>query len=294
MSIYKKLEKLGYNEYINCYLIQNNVRDGYLIQAVNYIDGKSVTINNYQKFVDDEKLKLIAEYFPHLNISILPGGQEILITKNIYNISDIKTSYQIGKILGFPCPRDNLKNVGTYNSSYSFSINVYIKNKVIQLIAFVCLNKDKYLPKAELLKNNIKQILKQSEFKSIIKDVKLIITHNFSIDDLIKKLLNNKSKFSDEEKSQINEYIYNIGLRNIKLYKYLNYNNLIHRGILIALLSINKNNILSPFFPLQNYPEQYKEVLNIENLWNKHLIKILTDSKAKTRKLYNHKNSIKI
>jgi len=57
------------------------------------------------------------------------------------------------------------------------------------------------------------------------------------------------------------------------------YNNPIHKGILLNLLVIQKNNILSPFFPLQYYPQQQKEVEQITNILEKQIIEILEKTK---------------
>ena len=61
------------------------------------------------------------------------------------------------------------------------------------------------------------------------------------------------------------------------------YNNPIHIGILLELLLKDKHNTLSPFFPLQNYPKQSKEVDEIIEAWEKGLLHILDKTEIKYR-----------
>ncbi len=57
------------------------------------------------------------------------------------------------------------------------------------------------------------------------------------------------------------------------------YNNPIHKGILLSLLVNEVNDILSPFTPLQNYPEQKENVYKIIEAWEKELIDVLERTK---------------
>ena len=70
-----------------------------------------------------------------------------------------------------------------------------------------------------------------------------------------------------------------------KLLEYeIQYNNPIHKGILLDLLLKEKYDVLSPFYPIQKYPEQKKEVDKITIELENALIDILDKTKTKTSK----------
>jgi hypothetical protein len=66
--------------------------------------------------------------------------------------------------------------------------------------------------------------------------------------------------------------------------KLLEYNNPIHKGILLDLLLKDKYDVLSPFYPLQEYPEQKREVDKITIELENALIDILDKTKTKIYK----------
>ena len=83
----------------------------------------------------------------------------------------------------------------------------------------------------------------------------------------------------------------------------IQYNNQIHKGILLDLLIKEKNDTLSPFFPLQKYPHQQKEVDEIIKSLEKDILKILEktkmpliqtrkEAKTKRRRKYYSKKTI--
>jgi hypothetical protein len=61
------------------------------------------------------------------------------------------------------------------------------------------------------------------------------------------------------------------------------YNNPIHKGILLDLLVKSKYDVLSPFYPLQKYPKQQEEVDNITIKLENALLDILDKTKTKTK-----------
>ena len=58
----------------------------------------------------------------------------------------------------------------------------------------------------------------------------------------------------------------------------LQYNNPIHRGILLNILINDKNDILSPFYPLYKYPNEKKHVKIISKNLSNDLVSILESS----------------
>jgi hypothetical protein len=62
----------------------------------------------------------------------------------------------------------------------------------------------------------------------------------------------------------------------------IQFNNEIHKGIVLDLLIRNKNDTLSPFFPLQNYPEKDAEIHEITQSWENDIIDVLEKTKIRS------------
>ena len=90
-------------------------------------------------------------------------------------------------------------------------------------------------------------------------------------------------KISTEEKDEISNILANFEFSD-NLYDYeFQYNNKIHKGILLNILLNNKYDILSPFYPIQYYPTQQKEVEEIKNNLENALIEVLNKTKTKPK-----------
>ena len=185
---------------------------------------------------DGSIIKSIKKLFPNLIYENYDGG--VIVSKQKYTNIRKLSANNFGKILGYPCYAD-FENLNRDIPYYGISIRInYNNNKSIQLFANVCkdkinLNKFKLIAKkAEkaIQKKEYKEIIKPTIINSIYVDTEIEIPTKY----LIKKLTNNK-KLSKIEKSKISEKLYNIGTSKIADYDF-QYNNQIHRGILIELL----------------------------------------------------------
>jgi hypothetical protein len=104
------------------------------------------------------------------------------------------------------------------------------------------------------------------------------------VDSIINKLINNKT-LTNDDKYKIENILYNFGFEipanssepDIQKYfrEKFQYTNPTHRGILLGLLLNEKNNLLEPFIPLQNFPEEDRKVLKITKNWQKDLLDLL-------------------
>ena len=47
MTLLEKINKLGYSEYVNCYIVMNDIREAYLFQFVDYGEFKKMDL--YQR-----------------------------------------------------------------------------------------------------------------------------------------------------------------------------------------------------------------------------------------------------
>ena len=131
--------------------------------------------------------------------------------------------------------------------------------------------------------------------KEIIEDVKLNVKTEYSEYNLIKLLSNYNKKLSEQEILELNNYLYNIGFDidfQLSIQDNIDYNNPIHRGILIGLLTYSKYPTIKPFVPLQNYGEKKdKEVDEITKNWGDFIIESINlTSKNKPRKISRKKS----
>jgi hypothetical protein len=61
-----------------------------------------------------------------------------------------------------------------------------------------------------------------------------------------------------------------------KLNEYpFDYTNPIHKGIVLTLLSYLNNDLVSPFYPLQQYPNEMNKVEETTKNWENELLRIL-------------------
>jgi hypothetical protein len=269
---------------LNAILVNEGVRPAMLIQPADYNektgkDTKILSIGNR-----------IKELFPKLllsdNYKIYQGT---IISKKFYDDKVISLE-KMGEILGYPCfnnfetlNRDkllfNLELVVSCNDGTEYPLfnNICKDKKTIRELkslsikAFKALTNEKY-----------KDILKSFSILKINKiyvNIDIMIPTQYIIDKLI-----TKKKLSNEEIDKIRNVLWNEGF-SYKLLGYeFQYNNPIHIGILLHLLIKTKYNILSPFFPLQNYPKQNEKIDEITIQLENALIDILDKTKTKISK----------
>jgi hypothetical protein len=120
-------------------------------------------------------------------------------------------------------------------------------------------------------------ILKKMKINEINIDVN--VEKTISINSIISKLLTNVI-LDSSDKSKILNILYNMDFILYDEYEsIIQYDNPIHKGILLQLLISTKNNVLEPFYPLQYFPEEYKKVLKITKKKEKDFIDILKKSR---------------
>jgi len=272
---------------LNAILVNEGVRSAMLIQPADYGEGTG----------KDKKTLLIVngikKQFPALKASDkYTSYQGTIISKTPYDGENISLN-RMGEILGYPCfmdfetldrevPLFNLELVASYNDTEIALFNNICKDKKtvselksLSTKAFTAFKNPKY--KGILNEINIKKIDK------VYVNIENIIPTQYIIDKLI-----TKKKLSDEEKKVIKNVLYNMGFSD-KLSEYeFQYNNPIHIGIVLDFLLKHKYDILSPFYPLQNYPKQADEVDKITESLEKALIDILDKTKTtpKTKQVY--------
>lgn len=267
-EIEDKLDALGYTEYINCVLVRNNVRNGYLFQTIDY---KEYHINDP---ISSNKIAKITEYFPEL--MQLECSQGVLISKNTYTLNDIDTESQLGAILGFPCEIPLDKNITKYIIDICVETDL---NKSIPLYSF-CSDKQE-IEYVTNITEKIRGVVNtpDSELYDIIDDIFYTSTVEYPVGHYINLLKNMYQTLSKDDLRALVNYWYNA----IGDYRILEFENIITtssaitnpiiRGTIIGLLMYYQNCPVEPFFPLQNQGVgKMNEVEEKLRLWADQLI----------------------
>ena len=155
MTLSKKMEELGFAEYINCYLVTKGVREGFLYQMIDYNE------DDINSPITKKKLELIKKYFPTLIQT--PNTLGVLLSNKQFTLNEIEDSTSLGQILGFPCEsydEINPKRANDSEPTYTVHIEIELTNeKTISIISFLCLKIDKKKKKLEELITKIKKAL---------------------------------------------------------------------------------------------------------------------------------------
>jgi hypothetical protein len=145
---------------LNYLLIQNNVRNGYLIENHDIIESILYNINN--AFPDLHQRKT--------NYGIIVSKE--LLNNDYDNEDDIDHNYKLGKLLGYPTvdhyPISKEDKASGYYV-YHVKVNLIKKNK-ITLFSFVAKNVLNETKIYDLL-YQIKETLYNSEYSKYIKDI---------------------------------------------------------------------------------------------------------------------------
>ena len=288
------IEQIGIENVLNAILVNENVRPAMLVQPANYNEATG----------KDPKTKSIIEaitkHFPTLLLSEdYQTYQGVIISKTQYNSQEISLE-RMGEILGYPCYKDFNAIDPTH---ISYSIDVYVKlknsNETIEIFSNICkdeTNIEKFKTFAEkakiaLNKTEYKSILNGLEIDKVVVEIEKIIPTQA----IINKLINN-IQLQQDELNKVQNILFNFGFSmEMQLYflEKFQYNNPIHKGILLSLLTNEVNNTLSPFTPLQNYPEEKTQVYKIIEAWEKELIDIL-ERTNQTKPLHQNGNGRKM
>jgi hypothetical protein len=247
----------------NALLVHHNLRPSFLIQPIDYgefFEKRDKT----NKILDMIKLK-----YPNLHHT--ECNQGILISKQSYTSAIFYTDERLGEILGYPSAKDFEYILNNPDEpSATISVSVYNVNCIpVQILANRC--KIENISRDKQYFENI-----ATEFAKITdSDNRLIIKVDITIPikSIINKLFNNNT-LNENEKFEVNNSIWNLGMEKLNEYPF-DYTNHIHKGIVLTLLSYCNNTTLSPFYPLQNYPTEMEKVNKITEKWEQEMLKIL-------------------
>jgi hypothetical protein len=265
-------ETIGLDEYMNCVLVQQDVRHAMLIQPADY----SEAISSDPKTAS--KLKALKAAFPEL-IQSTVGGGETLISKKAYTSENVKDNATMGKILGFPCA-DEYEYTLTHPDEIRVAIEIVVNLKpggnteTLQIIAYVC-RTDAHYAGAKTFAQKAEAVLKADPvIGQIIDSVTATKTTIMPTKHLINELLHNKPLSETDQEEVVNK-IWNLGIEGANTYDY-DFTNPVHRGALIGLLTFYEYNPIEPFFPLQYHPENAR-IDEISASWDSELQTIFAD-----------------
>ena len=267
---------------LNCILVNENVRPAMLVQPADY---KETT---HKDPITNAIIEGIIKYFPNLILSTdYENYQGVIISKIDYNANKNIVAKEMGKILGYPCYED-FTTIDADKINYT--IDIYVKTtqyNQIQILANKCKDITK-LEEFNSLAKKAEKAFAKKEYKEILNGIEVNEVYveslqNIPTQTIINKLLQNIN-LQQTELDKVQNILFNFGFSNeLQFYFmiYFQYNNPIHKGILLELLLKEKYNILLPFYPLQNYPEQSKKVCEIIEQWEKGLLNILEKTAIK-------------
>ena len=281
------IDDVGIEIAIDAVLVDENVRPAMLIQPAN--SGERTHNDPITKNI----LKSIRRHFPHFIFSDdYEKYQGVIISKTkSYNDVRISTN-KMGSILGYPCHRDygdvGLDDVVTY----SMYIVVRQKNGIeADLITNVC--KDlSHKKEYEELARKTGTVLKKKKYAKLLGDsvedfdldrVYVKVDKIIPTQSLITNLIEGKPLDKDEMDKLINIF-YNFSLDDdfeTSFFDLYQQDNPVHRGVLLTMLAHERYDIMSPFFPLQQYPGIDTQVEEKTAEWGHEIIRILFHTRNK-------------
>jgi hypothetical protein len=273
------INKIGLDNLINIILVVENIRPAFLIQPIDY--GETSHNDPKTRYI----LRCIKYNFPNLIHSFqYENYQGIIISKSNYNgVYDIDNT-KIGQILGYPSYLE-FDNLDRNNETYSITVMVKLNDgNEIDIFSNVC--KDlTYLNMFEKIAQKSKEVLiNNTEYIKLLDnkviDVYIKYRTIVSHQSIINKLLSN-GKIETDDIWLISNIFYNNDYDDniiVKIMNTLQYDNPIHKGILLNILINDKNDILSPFYPLYKYPNEKKHIKIISKNLSDDLLSILKNS----------------
>ena len=259
--------RIFYEDYINSLLVIKKVRKAYLIQNHEPTDSQiNKRITNIQKI------------FPTL--ILLKDGTYYYLSEEKLTIDDTSDNIKIGKILRFDCD-EKFDDLDLEKLRISYNINVYLKyiKNPISIITYVCQTKSR-VESARKLVSDIKDVLINEDYlKDKFMKIELKINDMIPAKSFIPKLIDKKHKFTEPEKIEMYNIIDNIMNKHnyIKIKKEIDFNNILHRGIMLSFLSEHEHNYYK-YLPIQEL-KYFEQISEIEDKRINLILDILIESK---------------
>jgi hypothetical protein len=269
------------NILLNAILVNEGVRPAMLIQPADYSErtGKDKKTSSF--------VSKIKKLFPALQSSdTYDIYQGTIISKKSYDGKVISLG-KMGEILGYPCYAD-FETLNRDEPLFNVKLVVSFGNEEIELFNNICKDKKAANAVNKALSKKAFEALTNVKYKGILDELKIKKIDKVFVDietiiptqHIINKLIS-KKKIVSEELDVIRSVFYNAGFtERLSAYEF-QFDNPIHIGILLDVLVKEKYDLLSPFYPLQNYPKQSGEVDRITTELENAMIDILDKTKTK-------------
>jgi hypothetical protein len=295
-NVIRHIDRIGMEEYLNCILVEKGVRPACMMQPPDYGEVSAADP------ITNEKLTAIREVFPELIQSVVSAG--IIISKREYTNDDIPSDGDLGRILGYICANEFdtvIQNDATQSSvSYNMIVNFKEGTPFNSIQLFVDRCKDTRTRAAhEDQRAAVESVLKgDARVRGLIDSVVLEETISVPPTSILTKLVN-RERLSALEKSEMMNYIYNLGFEGDILRYSFDEQNEFQRGVLVTLMTHYIHNPLEPFFPITRYP-QYEESLHKTKEWEETLYAAIEGQRgggrmkkrySKTRKMRKSRKS---
>ena len=151
------VSRIGEEELVNCVLVQEGLRNAFLLQYVDYGE------NYPDEPKSSRKLAGIRKYFPELIHS--ESRQGMIISKNAYSFAESDKSADMGRILGFPC-KDEFIYIIRHPEEPSVTIEIIVHlapggdKDEVQIIVYRCRDLS-HFPEAVAFAKRAEMVLKK-------------------------------------------------------------------------------------------------------------------------------------
>jgi len=265
------INEIGLEEYMNCVLVQGDVRPAFLIQPADYSEATS----NDPKTA--AKAAAIRRFFPDLIISNIGG--EALVSKRAWTEAEFKKNQDMGDALGYPCAAEYEYTL-THKDEPVVVIQVVVAMEDgarLQIMANACKDASKFDRFVALAGAAERALKADARLKVASVTAEKAVT--VPVKYILQKLIRGEALNDDEEGGLRND-IWNMGWEDgdaMSEYKY-EFNNPVHRGILMMLMTYAKEDPMEPFYPLQRHAE-HREVTVRMRRWSRELRRVLNESR---------------
>jgi hypothetical protein len=272
----KNIEIIGISNLINIILVNEGLRPAMLIQPWDNSE------NSGKDPITKSILDAVKIEFPELihseNYNIYQG---ILISKSNFNNREDITLEKMGEILGYPCYKDFITTDWIKNNiSYGITIIAKLEDgRIIEIFSNIC--KDMSITKFNKFVEDANKIkIFQEKYKSFLGNITFEVKIRKTIPNniIINKILSEEILDEDDKNKIINELgdKHEFNDEMIKQFEeYIQYDNQIHKGIILQLLVDSLYDSLSPFYPIQNYEGKLEQVNSILQKRGNEIINIL-------------------
>lgn len=266
----KLVTEIGLSTFLNCVLVREGARPAMLYQAIDA--GEFSTTDPNSKAT----LAAIAAEFPDL-VQTPYGDSSVLFSKTPVSIKDSPSGEELGILLGYPCAPDwpalermffvSMPTEPTYSYELLATIrfdpdpapDTEAPTRTVQILANQALS-NKYRDAMETLRAAAEAALRSNPLTAPhVERVELKETVNVPIPSVLETLKAGR-ELTNDEWAAVREALFNMdfGLE-LRFYPF-DLVNPFQRGVLATLLTYYLHEPLAPFFPLQDYPDQHKEV----------------------------------